>query len=202
MEVRVTMHLLLVTGFLGSGKSTLVIQLAESAIKAGRRVAILVNEIGEIGIDNQLMRQLDFNVWEMVNGCICCTLSAELVTTLEQLDREYDADLVLLEPSGAAEPDNIMRAMPYYKGRPLESLRSVSILDALRFPELYQVLTPLVEKQVVHADWLIVNKADLASGEQIDETRRIASEINSNARVLVLSANQPLETEVLEELLS
>ena len=196
------MRLLLVTGFLGSGKTTLMIQLAGTAIRAGKRVAILVNEIGEIGIDNQLMRQLDFNVWEMVNGCICCTLSSELVTTLERLDREYDSDLVLLEPSGAAEPDSIMRALPYYKGRPLEGIRSVSILDALRFPELYQVLTPLVAKQVAHANWLIINKADLASKDQIEATRNIVKEINPAAGTLVLSANRPLKPEILDALLA
>jgi G3E family GTPase len=194
-------NLLLVTGFLGSGKTTLLVQLAETVIKTGRRVAILVNEIGEIGIDNQLLKQLDFNVWEMVSGCICCTLSAELVTTLEQLDREYDTDLVLLEPSGAAEPDNIMRALPFYKGRPLESIRSASVLDALRFPELYQVLTPLVTKQIAHAEWLIINKADLANAEQISETREIATNINPNAQVIVVSANRPLDPAILEELL-
>ncbi|MBN1315280.1 MAG: hypothetical protein JXA42_07425 [Anaerolineales bacterium] len=196
------MNLLLITGFLGSGKTTLVIQLAEAALKMGRKVAILVNEIGDIGIDNQLLRQLDMNVWEMVSGCICCTLSAELVTTLEQLDRDYDADLILLEPSGAAEPDNIMRALPYYKGRPLESIRSISVLDALRFPELYQVLTPLVTKQLVHADWLLINKADAASKNQIEETRRIASELNSDAKILVLSTNRLIETGTIRDLLS
>lgn len=195
------MNLFLVTGFLGSGKTTLVVQLANAAIRAGRRVAILVNEIGEIGIDNQLMRQLDFNVWEMVSGCICCTLSAELVTTLEKMDREYDIDLILLESSGAAEPDNIMRALPYYKGRPLESIRSASVLDALRFPELYQVLTPLVTKQIAHAEWLLINKADLATAEQIQETRDIAAEINPGAKLLVLSANQPVKPEILQDLL-
>ncbi len=64
------MRLLMVTGFLGSGKTTLVIKLVQAAITQGQRVAILVNEIGEVGIDDQLMRQLGLNVWEMVNGCI------------------------------------------------------------------------------------------------------------------------------------
>jgi len=72
------MRLLMITGFLGSGKTTLVVELVEAAIAQGQRVAILVNEIGEVGIDDQLLRQLGLNVWEMVNGCICCTLAAEV----------------------------------------------------------------------------------------------------------------------------
>lgn len=195
------MHLLMMTGFLGSGKTTLVIQLAQAATALGRRVAILVNEIGEIGIDDQLMRQLDLNVWEMVNGCICCTLTADLVTTLEKLDREYEVDVALLEPSGAAEPDNILRALPYYKGEPLASIRSVSVLDPLRMPELYQVLTPLLTKQLAHAELLLITKADLAARDQIQETRRIAAEVNPGARVEIINARQPLPEGLLAELL-
>lgn len=136
------MHLLLVAGFLGSGKTTFTINLAQAAVEAGHRVAILVNEIGEIGIDDQLMRQLDLNVWEMVNGCICCTLSGELVTTLQMLDTDHSPHLVLVEPSGAAEPGNILKTLPLYRGRPLESVRSVVLLDPLRLHMLFEVLTP------------------------------------------------------------
>jgi G3E family GTPase len=114
------MHLLLVTGFLGSGKTTLIIPLAQSVVQLKRRVAILVNEIGEIGIDNQLMRQLDLNVWELLAGCICCTLSGDLVATLQKLDADYAPDLVIVEPSGAADPRNVLTALPYYRGRPFD----------------------------------------------------------------------------------
>ena len=79
----------------------------------------MVNEIGEIGIDNQFMRQLDLDVWELFNGCICCTLTADLVTTLQRLDAAYAPDLVIVEPAGAADPKNLLRALPYYHGRPL-----------------------------------------------------------------------------------
>lgn len=195
------MHLLLVTGFLGSGKTTLIIRLAQVAATQGLRVAILVNEIGEIGIDDQLMRQLDLNVWEMVSGCICCTLSADLVTTLHQLDRDYRPDLAILEPSGAAEPDNILQALRYYKGRPLESIRSVSVLDPLRLPELFQVLTPLITKQLAHAELLLINKADLATADQIAETRRIAMETNPEARMMIISAREALPPTMLMELM-
>jgi len=195
------MHLLLVTGFLGSGKTTLVIKLAQAATDQGRRVAILVNEIGEIGIDDQLMRQLDLNVWEMLNGCICCTLSADLVTTLQTLDQDYDADLAILEPSGAAEPDNILLALPYYRGRPLDSIRSVSVLDPLRLPELFEVLTPLITKQLAHSKLLLINKADVTTADQIAEARRIAAEVNPDARVVVLSARESLSPQMLAELM-
>ena len=145
------MHLLLVTGFLGSGKTTLI--LSWPALRARRPpVAIIVNEIGEIGIDNQLMRQLDLDVWELFNGCICCTLTADLVTTLQKLDADYAPDLVIVEPSGAADPRNLLNALPYYRGRPLDGIRWVTVLDPLRLPMLLEVLEPLITAGIRQAD--------------------------------------------------
>jgi G3E family GTPase len=195
------LHLLLITGFLGSGKTTLVIKLARAVAAAGRRSAILVNEIGQIGIDDALMRRLDLNVWEMVSGCICCTLSADLVSTLEMLDREYDVDLVILEPSGAAEPDGILDALRFYDGRPLEDVRSISVLDPLRMPELFQVMTPLITKQMAHAELLLINKVDVATAEEIAATEQIAAEVNPDAPVVAASAREPLSPALLERIL-
>ncbi len=105
--------------FLVGQDNPLIIPLVNAVVKSGRRVAIIVNEIGEIGIDNQLMRKLDLNVWELIVGCICCTLTGDLVTTLQKLDTAHAPDLVIVEPSGAANPRNVLSALPYYRGRPL-----------------------------------------------------------------------------------
>jgi len=193
------MHLLLIAGFLGSGKTTLTINLARAAVARGRRVAVLVNEIGEIGIDNQLMRQLELDVWELFGGCICCNLSGDLVSTLQKLDSSYNADLVILEPSGAAEPGNILHALPYYRGRPLESVKTLALLDPLRLAALYQVLTPLITKQVQGADWLVITKADVASAEEMAEAQHIATELNPGARLVTLNARAPLDESLVTE---
>ncbi len=195
------MHLVLITGFLGSGKTTLVIKLARAVAEQGYQSAILVNEIGQIGIDDALMRRLDLNVWEMVSGCICCTLSADLVSTLEMLDRDYDVDLLVLEASGAAEPGNILRTLRFYHGRPLGGVASISVLDPLRLPELFQVMTPLMSKQIAHADLLLINKADVAAEEQITATRRIAAQVNPGAPLVVASAHEPLSRQLLARIL-
>jgi G3E family GTPase len=195
------MHLLLVTGFLGSGKTSLILSLAQAARKVGRRVAIIVNEIGEIGIDNQLMRRLDLDVWELTNGCICCTLTADLVTTLQKLDAGYAPELVIVEPSGAAQPANLLRAMPYYHGRPLESTRWITILDPLRLPMLLEVLTPLITSGIRQADYLIVSKTDLAAPEEVGQAEAAAREINPAAPVFALDLRQPLEAALAAELL-
>lgn len=195
------MHLLLFAGFLGSGKTSLIIPLAKAVVKSERRAAIVVNEIGEIGIDNQLMRQLDLNVWELVAGCICCTLSADLVTKLQKLDADYAPDLVVVEPSGAADPRNIIRALPYYHGRPLASLRTVSLVDPLRLDMLMEVMTPLITAQIQHADVIVITKSDLATLDQVEFTRRTIHDINPSVRVLSSGPVQPLDQKLLAELL-
>ncbi len=194
------MHLLLFTGFLGSGKTSFIIPLAKAVAKAKRRAAIIVNEIGEIGVDNQLMRQLDLNVWELLNGCICCTLSSDLVTTMQTLDAGYSPDLVIVEASGAADPSNVLSALPYYRGKPLQSVNTISILDPLRLQMLIEVLTPLITSQIKHADLIIVNKIDLASPDEVDFACRTAQEINPRARVRCSHAQQKLEPALISEM--
>jgi G3E family GTPase len=194
------MHLLLFTGFLGSGKTSFIVPLAEAVTEAKRRVAIIVNEIGEIGIDNQLMRQLELDVWELLNGCICCTLSSDLVSTLQKLDAGYSPDLVIVEASGAANPSNVLSALPYYRGIPLQSVNTVSILDPLRLQMLIEVMTPLITSQIQYADLVIVNKIDLASPDEVAFACQTAREINHEASIRCANAQQRLEPALISEL--
>ncbi len=193
------MHLLMITGFLGSGKTTLILGLARAARAAGRRTAILVNEIGEIGIDNQLMRQLELDVWELFNGCICCTLTTDLVTTLQKLDADYAPDLVMVEPSGAADPSNLLRVLPYYRGRPIESVRWVAVLDPLRLPMLLEVLEPLITAGIQQADYLVVSKTDLADPKEVDQTVRAARDINPHALLYTATLSSDIAPEWAHE---
>jgi len=188
------MHLLLFSGFLGSRKTTLVIKLAQAAVGRDRQVAILVNEIGEVGIDNQLMRQLDLNVWELLNGCICCTLSADLVSTLQQLDSEYSTDLVLVEPSGAANPGSILKAMPYYRGKPLGSMHTISVIDPLRLKMLLEVMTPLIVSQIQQADLVLISKCDQANKEEVSYAHAAAQAYNPGVKVLEFRIDSPVDS--------
>ncbi len=176
--------------------------MAKAAREAGRRVAILVNEIGEIGIDDQLMRQLSLNVWELTSGCICCTLAGDLINTLQMLDNDYQPDLVLVEPSGVAEPGGIFMMLPYYHGRPFASARSITLIDPLRLPMLYEVLTPLITAQIQRADMLLITKTDIASAEEIAQAREIARESNPTAHLFCISAKETIAPEIMAELLA
>lgn len=195
------MHLLLFSGFLGSGKTSLVIPLAKAAAESGRRVAVIVNEIGEIGIDNQLMRHLGLNVWELTAGCICCTLSGDLVTTLEKLDEKYSPDLVIVEASGAADPHAVLAMLPYYHGRPLLSVRTVCIVDPLRLPMLMEVITPLITSQIAHADVVIVSKADTATFTDLESAIATARVIKPGIHTIISVKKAEYERELVLDLM-
>ena len=195
------MHLLLLSGFLGSGKTTLILPLSRVVVQSGYRVAIIINEIGEIGIDNQLMRQLKLNVWELVAGCICCTLSGDLIATLQKLDLNHEPDLVIVEASGTADPKSILGALRYYRGRSLTSVRTVTVVDPLRLSILIEVMTPLITSQIQCADLIIVSKNDLATSEQIESARQSAREINPTASIVSAATRGHLEAELISELL-
>jgi G3E family GTPase len=195
------MYLLLFSGFLGSGKTSLVIPLAKAAAGSGHPTAVIVNEIGDIGIDNQLMRQLEINVWELIAGCICCTLSGNLVATLEKLDSQYSPHLVIIEASGAADPAKVLSALPYYRGRPLASVRTACVLDPLRLKMLTEVITPLITSQIAHADVIIIAKTDIATREEVDFARRTATDVKPDAHILISGKEGRLKTELVSELL-
>ena len=194
-------NLLLFSGFLGSGKTTAIIGLAKTAAASGRKVAFVVNEIGEIGIDNQLMRQLGLNVWELVAGCICCTISGDLIETLEKLDADYGPDLVIVEASGAADPERVLAMLPHYHGRSLSSVRTATLVDPLRLPMLMEVLTPLITSQIEHADVVIVSKADMATADEIEFARKTVGTINPQASIVVAGAQGAAHDDVAPRLL-
>ncbi len=195
------MRVLVMAGFLGSGKTTAIISLAQAIYSRKLKVAIVVNEIGEIGIDDQVLKQLDFDVWELLSGCICCSLTGDLLQTLDKLDREYDVDLILLEPSGAANPQQVIKALHTYSGAAIESVFTAVIVDPLRLGQLTEILGPLIRSQLELADVIIISKADLASAGDIRDAKNMVQDINPNAVLLSASLKGRLPPGLEKELL-
>lgn len=196
------MHLIVITGFLGTGKTTFIVKLVTAVMQKGLKVAIVVNEIGQIGIDDQFMKRLGFSVWEVLGGCICCTLAGDLVRTLQELEGNYAPDVVIVEPSGAADPRNLFGPLGTTRIQFLTSTRRIALLDPLRMDMLMTVLEPLVTSAMRQADLILINKADMASPEQIEWTRSVAADTNPAPGIMVISAKDDLEPHVLSEILS
>jgi G3E family GTPase len=195
------MQLLVVSGFLGSGKTTFIIEFARAAVDRKIKVAVLVNEIGEIGIDDQHMRRLGLNVWEILGGCICCTLAGDLGNTLDQLLEEYRPDLVLLEPSGAADLRSVDKIIATYEDKDLFRVRKLTIVDPLRFSMMMEVLTPLITSQIQSAEFVLINKEDVASPEEMENARRTVADLHPEANIICTSIRQKLDPLIREDLL-
>lgn len=195
------MHLVIIAGFLGSGKTTLLLRLAEESARLGKKPAILVNEIGEIGIDNHLMRQRGFDVREILGGCICCSMAGDMAGALERVGLDFNPDLVLMEPTGAADPRNLDIALGAYRGPPFESLKTLTILDPLRLDVLLAVITPLIESSILRTDLVLISKADAALPEQLVFAREAVLKIRPEVKILMISAKNRIEPEVMGDLL-
>lgn len=180
-----TMDLVVLSGFLGSGKTTLLLQLARGLQARGQTVAIVVNEIGDIGIDNTLLRHLGGEVWELVGGCVCCTLAGSLAETLKEIAQKFAPDKVLLEPSGASQPDLVVQALAC-GGDLVHDTRWIAVVDPLRLTELVAVIEPLLESQLACADVVVIAKADSASPEQMDSARRWVGSLRPDLRCIAL----------------
>ncbi len=186
------MDLLSFSGFLGSGKTTLILALAKELAARGDRTAFIVNEVGEVGVDQRILRDDGLEVYEITSGCICCQMGVDLVKTLEALVREERPQNVIIEASGVATPDGIADSLSYYGGPPFASTRSIGVLDPTRLEALIEVMTPLIESQIAGVDEIIVTKTDLATGAEVAQARSVAERLNPKAALRTLSATDPV----------
>jgi G3E family GTPase len=184
------MRLLLFAGFLGSGKTTLILALARSAALQRYRVCVLVNEVGEVGIDGEVLRLGDMEVVEITGGCICCQIGVDLVRALRDLEQEFRPDLVIVEASGIAAPEGVLDSIGRYPPKTLTSIRTVTVVDPTRLEALYEVLTPLIEGQISGADYLVITKADAAAAGEVEAAVLRVAESAPAVPVFVVDATR------------
>ncbi len=183
------MELLIVAGFLGSGKTTMVLSAISRIIeRTGKKVVIIVNDFGTVGIDGKLMEKYGLNVAELASGCICCTLGGDLLTTLQDIEEKIRPDLVVIEPTGLADPDAIVSALDHYPGKPLERIRSAVIVDAVRFPAIFKALNRPLTSQVKSADLVLINKIDAVPTDALNAVQADLRSINPDVPMIAVSA--------------
>ncbi len=161
------MPALVVSGFLGAGKTTLVRHLLEEAQAQGVRIAVVSNEFGDLGIDQALLgNQAGQNYVELEGGCVCCKLSDEFVTTLQRIREEVHPDRIVVETSGVALPfDTLLNFWREPVSEWVGECLSAVVVNAEQVTE-GRDLEGTFEQQVSSADLLILNKLDLVPSEQ------------------------------------
>ena len=163
------MRVVLCTGFLGSGKTTLILALVRQATDLGQRICVIVNEIGDVGIDGTVLRTGNLEVHEITAGCICCQIGVDLVRTLREVAERLEPDLVIIEASGVATPAGVLQVLDrYFVADRDVTVETVTVVDPTRFAALHEVLTPLIEDQIKGADQLVIAKVDEAAPDEIE----------------------------------
>jgi G3E family GTPase len=177
------MPVTVITGFLGSGKTTLLNHILSSC--QNLKVAVLVNEFGDINIDSQLLVSVDEQIMQLSNGCICCTLQNGLVDAVYQvLTSKAQIDHLVIETTGIADPYPIIFKFLTTELWSLTRLDAVlTVLDASSFtPDYYGSKAAL--SQIVRGDVIVLNKTDLVEQAQLDRLENEIRKVNAEARIL------------------
>jgi G3E family GTPase len=171
------------TGYLGAGKTTLLNRILSEP--HGKRYAVIVNEFGEIGIDNDLVVGADEEVFEMNNGCICCTVRGDLIRIIDGLmKRKGQFDAIIVETTGLADPAPVAQTffMDQDVGERARLDAVVTVADAKWLTERLKD-APEAKNQIAFADVIVLNKTDLVTATDVDEVETTIRRINPGARV-------------------
>lgn len=187
-------NIFVVTGFLGSGKTTYIVKLLELFAKTNEKSALIINEIGEVGIDNQYIKQLDFNIFELFGGCICCTLSVDVERTIDEIAEKYDPNVIIVEPSGIADPTQVLKSISNKSSK--YNIINFYVLDPTRFEMFMDVLAPLFVTSLKAANVILLNKLRLVGEDTLHKCERIINEHNNVAELFKLDFENPLPAEL------
>lgn len=187
------------TGYLGAGKTTLLNRILTE--DHGRKYAVIVNEFGEIGIDNDLIVETDEEIYEMNNGCVCCTVRGDLIRVVQNLmKRPGRFDAVIVETTGLADPAPV--AQTFFMDddvRAKSKLDSVVALADAKHLLLRLKDSPEAEDQIAFADVVLLNKTDLVDEAELSRVESVIRQINPSARIFKTSRADVDLSEILEQ---
>ncbi|MGC2063365.1 MAG: GTP-binding protein [Thermodesulfovibrionales bacterium] len=184
------MKIVQIAGYLGSGKTTLIIALSRKVAEAGMKVAILVNDIGSVAVDGKVIEEYGLTVKDIGGGCICCQVAGTMIKTLETLAKGPKPDVIIIEPTGIAVPESIRQTVMLNAEKTGAVLGPTIVLfDTTRTDKLltYDTLKRLVKTQIGDADIVALSKIDLSSVDAADYAEKAVREMNQTAKIIRLS---------------
>ena len=162
------MYVYILGGFLGSGKTTLLMKIASEYTKRGLKTALVVNESGSIGVDGATLKAEGYDAVELPDGCICCSLSGSLQAALKSIKKDIDPDIIIIEPTGLALPHKVKDLVRVSMIDEDETF-IIGVADIQRFEDLIKKKEQFFKMQMSKADFILVNKMDLAKPGQLEE---------------------------------
>lgn len=183
------------TGYLGAGKTTLLNRILTH--EHGKKVAVIVNEFGEVGIDNKLIINADEEIFEMNNGCICCTVRGDLIRIIGNLmKRRNKFDHLVIETTGLADPGPVIQT--FFVDEDMRDKLSldavVTVVDAKHISQHWDA--DEAQEQIAFADVILLNKTDLVTPEELDDLEKRIRAMNAMAKIY-RTRNSELEMDAL-----
>lgn len=175
-----------VTGFLGAGKTTLLRRLVRSDFAARRRIAFIVNDLADVDVDGQLLaREAGENatVARLSSGCICCTIRGEFESTVREIVEAQQPEMIVVESSGVTNPQAVLHGLNHPRLR-LDSV--ITVIDAERFLD-YMRYAMAVETQVYMADFVLLNKRELVTPDQLGQVEAQVRRFNRKCAIIPCS---------------
>ncbi|ACB50838.1 hypothetical protein cce_1488 [Crocosphaera subtropica ATCC 51142] len=170
------------TGYLGAGKTTLLNRILTH--EHGKKVAVIVNEFGEVGIDHQLVINADEEIFEMNNGCICCTVRGDLIRIISNLmKRRNKFDHLVIETTGLADPAPVIQTFFVDEDMrdKIQLDAVVTVIDAKHIEQHWDA--DEAQEQIAFADIILLNKIDLVTSEELNQLEKKLREINRMAKI-------------------
>lgn len=163
------MHLLVVSGMLGVGKTSVILKLLEPMIERQTRVVVIENDFGEFGIDTEVLERAGLKVRDLKGGCVCCTLQGGLVDSLRALQLEYDPEVAIVEPTGIADPEFIINSVTDVTGIRLDGYTVAVVVDSERFLKVKKMFERPLKNQLKVAKIVLLNKIDTVTSDDLDQ---------------------------------
>ncbi len=173
------MRTTIVCGILGAGKTSFLQNILRHTRE---KVAVLVNDFGDAGIDGEILSVGGLDVIQLPSGCVCCTLRFDLIRTIEKVVDAWHPDHLMIEPSGVASPSGVLEALASLNVSPVTV---VGIVDASEFVDFYEseMFGTFLVDQIVNADLVLINKTDLVDGQRVEATMNLVRKLNERAMV-------------------
>lgn len=181
------MKVFLIGGFLGSGKTTTVLKFIDRLAADKKKAALIINEVGEVGIDDAALEAAGISSKELTAGCICCTLVINLRETVTEIARVRNPDILIIEMPGLALPSHVRDEL--LEMNVMMSLAPVvTLIDASRFTVGLSHVPNFTEHQLNEAEIIVINKTDLVDEAKIRSIELFLKKVNSDAHIIQMSA--------------
>lgn len=182
-------NILILGGFLGSGKTTVLLDLVKHIVKNSEKetpVAILENEIGEVDVDGGAVNSAGYAVKSLYAGCACCELLGQLPFAVEEIINDMSPEVLIIETTGLAVPSSMIDALRYLSCE----VRTCILVDAARWDRIHKPLENLLKEQLQSAQVIVINKCDLVDDATLEQVKQSALQYAGGTKPLICVSAQ------------